>query len=81
MNMSDGLCHFCRENSENLTHLFYFCRIINRVIRELEQKINSIIEKEYMLKVQLKPTNLILGFVHEKSDIRMFVNFVLIQCK
>ena len=81
MNMSDGLCHFCRENSENLTHLFYFCRIINRVIRELEQKINSIIEEEYMLKVQLNPTNLILGFVHEKSDIRMFVNFVLIQCK
>ena len=81
MSMSDGLCHFCRENSENLTHLFYFCRIINRVIRELEQKINSIIEEEYMLKVQLKPTNLILGFVHEKSDIRMFVNFVLIQCK
>ena len=34
-----------------------------------------------MLKVQLKPTNLILEFVHKKSDIRMFVNFVHIQCK
>ena len=31
MNMSNGLCHFCKVNTETLTHFFYDCAVVNRI--------------------------------------------------
>ena len=38
MNMSTGLCHFCKTNTETIKHLFYVCSLINRVIHKLKIK-------------------------------------------
>ena len=53
MNMSNGLCHFCKANTETLTHLFFDCAVVNRIIREIEAKINCILEAVLQLKNQL----------------------------
>ena len=48
MNMSDGLWHFCKETTENLTHILYnnYCRKMNWLIREIENKINVILDEK-----------------------------------
>ena len=46
MKMSDGLCYFCKENAENLTHLFHYCRRINWIIHEIETRVNRILEND-----------------------------------
>ena len=53
MNMSNGLCHFCKANTETLTHLFYDCAVVNPIIREIEAKINCIFEAVSQLKINL----------------------------
>ena len=81
MNMSNGLCHFCKANTETLTHLFYDCAVVNRIIREIEAKINCILEAVSQLKINLLSSHLVLGFLHENSHIRKFVNFIIILMK
>ena len=81
MNMSDGLCHFCKENTENITHLFYYCRRVNWIIHEIEIKVNHILEDDLQQRINFTPFHFILGFLHEKSYIRIFVNFIIILTK
>ena len=81
MNMSNGLCHFCKANTDTITHLFYDCAIIKRTINEIEDKINRILEADTQLKVNLSSAHLVLGFLHESSHVRNFINFILILSK
>ena len=81
MNMSTGLCHFCKTNTETIKHLFYECSIINRVIHKIENKINCILENDLHLKISLLSTHLVLGLLHENSLVRKFVNFIIILSK
>ena len=81
MNMSNGSCHFCKANTETITHLFYDCTIIKPTINEIEDKINRILEAETQLKVNLSSAHLVLGFLHESSQVRTFINFILILSK
>ena len=81
MNMFDGLCHFCKENTENLRHLFYYCRRVNWIIHEIEIKVNHILEEDLQQRINSTPFHFILGFLHEKSYIRIFVNFIIILTK
>ena len=53
MNMSNELCHFCKANTETLTHLFYDCAIVDRIIREIEANINRILGADSQLKINL----------------------------
>ena len=81
MNMSNGLCHFCKANTETITHLFYDCTIIKRTINEIEDKINRILEADTQLKVNLSSANQVLGFLHESRHVRDFINLILILSK
>ena len=81
MNMSNSLCHFCKGNTETITHLFYDCTIIKRTISEIEDKINCILGADIQPKINLSSANLVLGFLHENSQARNFVNLILILSK
>ena len=76
-----NICHFCKANTETITHLFYDCTIIKRTINEIEDKINRILEADTQLKINLSSANLVLGFLHESSQARNFINFILILSK
>ena len=77
MNMLNRLCHLCKANTETLTHLFYDCTIVNRIIHEIEAKINHIQEADSQLRINLFSSHLVLGFLHENSHNRKFVNFIM----
>ena len=81
MNVSTGLCHFCRANTETLTHLFYHCAIVNCIGHALEAKINDILEVDSQLKIKIFLVHLVLVFLHENSHFRKFVNFIIILMK
>ena len=82
MNMSDdGLCHFCKSNIETLAHLFFYCRRTNWILQELELKINHVLEDDSKPAIKIVPYHFILGFTHENSTIRVFVNFIIVLAK
>ena len=82
MNMSDdGLCHFCKLNLETVAHLFFYCQKTNWVLHELEQKMNSALEKESKSAIKITPFHFILGFPHGNNTIRIFVNFIIVLAK
>ena len=82
MNMSDdGFCHFCKSNLETVAHLFYYCRRTNWIVNQLEQKLNRALENDSRLAIKIAPYHFILGFTHENSIVRVFVNFIIILVK
>ena len=81
MNMSTGLCHFCKTNTETIKHFFYECSLINSVIHKIENKIKCILGNDLQLKISLLSTHLVLGLLHENSLVRKFVNFIIILSK
>ena len=81
MNMSDGLCHFCKSNEANLTHLFFYSRRMNLIVHEIENKINRVLEDDSINSIRNARYHFILGFIHKKSYIKVFVNFIIILAK
>ena len=82
MNMSDdGFCHFCKSNLETIAHLFDYCRRTNWIVNQLEQKINRVLENDSRLAIKIAPYHFILGFTHENSIVRVFVNLIIILVK
>ena len=82
MNMSeDGFCHFCKSNLETLAHLFFYCRRTNRVIYEIENKINRALEDDSRPAIKIAPYHFIPGFNHENRIIRVFVNLIIMLAK
>ena len=70
MGKSDGKCHFCKVEIEYLTHLFYECRVIKDVLKNLETKINQTLQsngyEQQLLDLQL----ILLGDIIKYENIR-----------
>lgn len=81
MGMSNGKCHFCKNETENVCHLFYSCTIIRNIIQDVESNINTIIREKYQEIITLQLKNVILGFIHVNTNIETFVNFILHMLK
>ena len=77
MNFSNGLCHFCRNETEDVRHLFALCSVSREVLELLQNKINSIIIRYFACNVTLEPHDMIIGYLHENKIVKTFVNFIL----
>ena len=42
MGMSDGICHFCKRDTETVSHLFYYCGVVKESLTNIELILNSI---------------------------------------
>ena len=77
MSRSDGKCHFCKVEIEYLTHLFYECRVIKDVLKNLETKINQTLQsngyEQQLLDLQL----ILLGDSEKEDCVRVFINTIL----
>ena len=49
MGKSNGLCHFCKNNTETLQHLFFQCLKIKSIIEELNTIIIALCDQTYVL--------------------------------
>ena len=48
MGRSGGTCHFCKNATENLAHLFYHCPLVNETLLFIKHKINlNVAETNY----------------------------------
>ena len=79
MNLSNGLCHFCKRDIEDIRHLFYTCPITYAVVRQFQVKINTVLNGNEIL--ELDSHHVILGFTDGNELNRCFVNFCLIPLK
>lgn len=77
MNFSDGLCHFCKRETEDIKHLFATCRTSQSVIDSFENTINGILNSKSYPNIALESHHVILGYMHENKSLRIFVNFIL----
>ena len=49
MGKSNGFCHFCKNNTETLQHLFFQCLKIKSIIEELNTIIIALCDQNYVL--------------------------------
>jgi hypothetical protein len=49
MGKSNGFCHFCKNNTETLQHLFFQCLKIKSIIEELNTIIIALCDQTYVL--------------------------------
>ena len=77
MNLSDGLCHFCRLETEDVRHLFALCSVSKEISRRLQNKMNVILNMYFNCNISLQSHEIIIGYLHTNKIIRIFVNFVL----
>ena len=77
MNFSNGFCHFCRNETEDVRHLFALCSVSREVLELLQNKINGIIIRYFACNVTLEPHDMIIGYLHENKIVKTFVNFIL----
>ena len=61
MGMLNGICHFCKTDSETLHHLFYQCRISQKVENALNTLLRNILNAT-AIKIQLKHLILVFFF-------------------
>ena len=81
MNFSDGLCHFCRLETEDVRHLFALCSVSKEITRRLQNKMNGILNLYFNCNILLQSQDMFIGYMHTNKIIRIFVNFVLQICK
>ena len=81
MNLSNGLCNFCKAETEDIRHLFYACPITNAVIRNVQEKINIVLNELYSQNLLLENYHVILGYLDGPKKLRCFVNFCLVLMK
>ena len=74
---SDGKCHFCKSETEYLTHLFYECSVIHDVLARLNDKINATLLRNGQEQVLLDLKNVIIGFNNTDNCIRIYINTIL----
>lgn len=77
MNLSDGVCHLCRFEIEDIKHLFLTCPTTQAIIGVLENKMNEILANHGFSKIVLEGYHVIYGFLHDNKTLRIFVNFIL----
>ena len=79
MGMSDGICHFCKRDTETVSHLFYYCGVVKESLTNIELILNSIIAHTYQETVTLKFQDIILGICIKNLHIQTLVNFISIH--
>ena len=77
MNLSNGVCHFCRSETEDVKHLFALCSVSKEITRRLKNKMNNIINTHFDCSILLQSHDIITGYLNKNKIIRIFVNFVL----
>ena len=77
MGRSEGKCHFCKVETEYLTHLFYDCKVIKDVLKNIETKINNTLQsngyEQHFLNLQI----IITGVNENETCVRIFLNTIL----
>ena len=58
-------------------HLFSSCPISKEIIDRLQNKMNGIINTYFNCSIHLQSNDIIIGYLHENKNIRIFVNFIL----
>jgi hypothetical protein len=67
MGKSNGLWHFCKNNTETLQHLFFQCFKIKPIIEELNTMIIALCDQNYVLNEE----NIMLGvYLYDKHNIK-----------
>ena len=74
---SNGKCHFCKTETEYLTHLFYECAVVRDVLIKLNDKINATLQQNGHEHVHFDLRNVILGFEIQSDRIRIYLNTIL----
>ena len=74
---SEGKCHFCKSETEYLTHLFYKCRIIKDVIKNMEAKVNNTLQSKGYRQQKLDLEMVIVGVIENEECVRIFLNTIL----
>jgi hypothetical protein len=80
MGKSNELCHFCKNNTETLQHLFFQCLKIKPIIEELNTMIIVLCDQTYVLNEE----DIMLGvYLYDKQNIKevLFVNFFIFVAK
>ena len=77
MNFSDGLCHFCQDETEDVRHLFVLCPFSKEINYRLENKMNDILNRELNCNITLQAHDILIGYLHSNKIISIFVNFVM----
>ena len=54
VNFSDGPCHFCRLETEDVRHLFALCTLSKEITRRLQNKMNGIINVQFNCNILLQ---------------------------
>ena len=76
MGRSDGKCHFCFNETEYLTHLFFNCSIIQRVLLWIENKLNTLMNNVGQNRKYFSLKTCITGFEDTNETIRLVWNTV-----
>ena len=63
MNLFNGLCHFCKRDTEDIKHLFYVCPITYAVVRHMQEKVNTVLNANDSQILELNSHHVILGYV------------------
>ena len=74
---SDGKCHFCKTEMENLTHLYYECAIIKDVLVNINVKINTTLQHHGYETGYLYLKHVILGFENTQENLRIYLNTIM----
>ena len=77
MIFSDGFCHLCRLETEDVRHLFAFCSVLKEITRRLQNKMNGIINLYFNCNILLQSHDIVIGYLHTNKIRRIFVNFVI----
>ena len=76
MGRLDGKCHFCFNETEYLTHLFFNCSIIQRVLLWIENKLNTLMNNVGQNRKYFSLKTCITGFEDTNETIRLVWNTV-----
>ena len=77
MGRSDGKCHFCKIETEYLTHLFYECIVTKGVLKKIQTKINGTLQSKGYRQRSLDLKTVILGVEENEECVRIFLNTIL----
>ena len=77
MGTSDGKCHFCNTQIEYLTHLFYECTVIQEMLVNIQNKINSTLQGKGHEHIHFDLKTVMPGFERNEDCVRTYLNTVL----
>ena len=76
MGKSNGKCHFCKIETEYLTHLFYNCIVVKNVLNDIETRINNSLQRKGYTQLSIDLQMVIIGAEEKEKIVRVFLNTV-----